>query len=338
MLMGERGLFEGYVTSVLPYLTPEQIVESQAYLCTLWTSERSLLDSADSCEFYFARCSVCIVKYWNSSPVGPTITSRNTAITFTCAAFGLALAVPNSTRRLKVELRTVRTSAWLACTEYEALDVVRDSVLKADNRSGRGSSAGDEAARGRTSAPYMLEGRLDGKTLNLGARVVRFERRFRRRRAAPCRALGSGRLAEVSALDYRRGLNRLGKTRLSRRISTSDGPCRREKPRQEIVNRGEGLRRSTTRRRRPSCNKPSPRSATQAAQESLVSSRWPCCRCSIGDRRLNDGKWKTLLNVPPGACRPEAPVACADALRHVDRRSRDEACSPFRRGCKTALD
>jgi predicted DNA-binding WGR domain protein len=153
---------------------------------------------------------------------------------------GDARLVQTHMRRLRLHLRAPEyVRAWLAHTEFDGLDLVRDSILECRNKSdAEGLTKALALARAPEAAPFMLEVKLGSKASAV-ARAWLDEHAGNAIAGLIPVAPGRGKLAEA-ALDYLRQANAAGHGPFIEEQLGQAAPEAARKVRQEVLGAGEG--------------------------------------------------------------------------------------------------
>jgi predicted DNA-binding WGR domain protein len=214
--------------------------------------------------------------------------------------FGLGSAeqIASEWRRLRLKMHGenhVRT--FLACTEYSALDCVRDSILAETNK-----ERCEELLKAFTlviapeAAPYMLECKLSAKSPSL-ARQWLDENVGCAIAGLIETAGGRGKLADA-AIDYLRQAKRSGHEALIDQSLKGIKPEIADRVRQEVIDHKERVYTPFDEKSTPSWLKTVITAAEKLKRAKLPSWGTPSALPAIvmGDHRLNDEQVSTLLN------------------------------------------
>src|SRR5919202_2950358 len=213
-------LIAGFRRYVLPYLTPDEVATIHACLRRVWPS---LSWRADPYKIppaaYFLAAATglhqevgALIAGWPDDAYGQHSWQDDHYHRPQELVLGLGdpREVERQMRRLRLLLREpVLVRAWLAHTEFVALDVIRDSVLAHPNKETAGELLGAFAAvEAPEAAPQMLQLMLDSKAPSIARTWLDAHPAHTVAGLIPI-AAGRGRMAEA-AMDLLRRLDRHG--------------------------------------------------------------------------------------------------------------------------------
>lgn len=242
--------------------------------------------------------------------------------------FGLGSAgqIASEWRRLKLKLHDeTQVRTFLACTEYSALDCIRDSVLAESNK-----EKCEELLKAFTlviapeAAPYMLECKISAKSPSL-ARQWLDENVGCAVAGLIETAGGRGKLADA-AIDYLRQAKRSGHVALIEQSLKGVKPEIADRVRQDVIDHKERIYTPFDDKSTPAWLK-----TVIAAVDKLKKTKLPAWASpsslppiAVGDHRLNDEQVSKLLNTL-AATIVTGKHEYFDALHeHADKKSLDD--------------
>ena len=329
-------LMNGFHAHVLPYLSDEQLEAARKPLLKSWDSSNTPADLYEALpiEYYLAAAlgmhkqTYELTSSWSDDRYSGQDWSdhyhRPQDIVF---GLGTADLVAAEWRRLKLRMRSPEhVRAFLACTEYEALDCVRDSILAETNKEKCEKLV--EACT-RVSAPEaagpMLECKLSCKTPSKAREWL--ETHVGHAVAGLVEVAGGrGRLADA-AIDYLRSAKRQGHGEvISAALKQVKNPDFAAKVEREVIDHQEKTYEALTEQTTPDWLQKALAAVSKVKAHKLPNWAAPANLppLPIGERRLNDEQITTLLAAIAATPVGESGPLLTALREHIDRHARDE--------------